>query len=284
MRFLLLIDAGAHTDVGRVRQNNEDACRIEPTLDLYVLCDGMGGEAHGELASTMAVETVVTHCLEAQNNIAAPLFGESRAGLSETTNRLASAVTLANRKIFDAASSNAEHAGMGTTIVAAWLKDGRLSLAHVGDSRAYLLRAGALEQLTEDHSLVAENVRRGTMTPQEAENSSLQSVLMRALGTSAEVQVDASECVLLEGDTLVLCSDGLTRMVTDPEIASTITTVEPAQAAAKRLVELANDYGGADNVTVIVIRILPSADGFIARLRRWSKGGDDHAGRKNSSE
>ncbi len=233
----MLIDAGAHNDVGRVRQNNEDAYRLEPALDLYVLCDGMGGEAHGELASTLAVETVVTHCLEAQNNIAAPLFGESRAGLSETTNRLASAVTLANRKIFEAASSNPEHAGMGTTIVTAWLKNGRLSVAHVGDSRAYLLRAGSLEQLTEDHSLVAENVRRGIMTPQEAENSSVQSVLIRSLGSSADVQVDASECMLLEGDTLVLCSDGLTRMVTDPEIASTITTVEPAQAAAKRLVE-----------------------------------------------
>jgi len=275
-----VIDAGAHSDVGRVRQNNEDSYRIEAALDLYVLCDGMGGEAHGEVASAMAVETVVTHCLEAQNNISAPLFGEPRTDLSETTNRLASAVTLANRKIFETASANPENAGMGTTIVAAWLKDGRLSLAHVGDSRAYLLRAGALEQLTDDHSLVAENVRRGIMTPQEAENSSLQSVLMRALGSAREVQVDASEYMLLEGDILVICSDGLTRMVTDPEIASTITTVEPAQAAAKRLVDLANDYGGADNVTVIVIRVLPSSDGILARLRRWSKGADNPPGRK----
>jgi PPM family protein phosphatase len=276
----LVIDAGAHSDVGRVRQNNEDSYRIEAALDLYVLCDGMGGEAHGEVASAMAVETVVTHCLEAQNNISAPLFGEPRTDLSEITNRLASAVTLANRKIFETASANPENAGMGTTIVAAWLKDGRLSLAHVGDSRAYLLRAGALEQLTDDHSLVAENVRRGIMTPQEAENSSLQSVLMRALGSGREVQVDASEYMLLEGDILVICSDGLTRMVTDPEIASTITTVEPAQAAAKRLVDLANDYGGADNVTVIVVRVLPSSDGILARLRRWSKGADNPPTRK----
>jgi protein phosphatase len=276
----LVIDAGAHSDVGRVRQNNEDSYRIEAALDLYVLCDGMGGEAHGEVASAMAVETVVTHCLEAQNNISAPLFGEPRTDLSEITNRLASAVTLANRKIFETASANPENAGMGTTIVAAWLKDGRLSLAHVGDSRAYLLRGGALEQLTDDHSLVAENVRRGIMTPQEAENSSLQSVLMRALGSGREVQVDASEYMLLEGDILVICSDGLTRMVTDPEIASTITTVEPAQAAAKRLVDLANDYGGADNVTVIVVRVLPSSDGILARLRRWSKGADNPPARK----
>ena len=161
---------------------------------------------------------------------------------------------------------------MGTTIVAAWLKNGRLSLAHVGDSRAYLLRGGALEQLTADHSLVAENVRRGIMTPQEAETSNLQSVLIRALGSGAEVQVDVSENALLEGDMLVLCSDGLTRMVTDPEIASTMTTVEPAQAAANRLIELANEYGGVDNVTVIVVRILPGANGLLARLKRWTTG------------
>jgi len=280
----LLIDAGAQSDMGRVRQNNEDAYRIEPALDLYILCDGMGGEAHGEMASQLGVETVLTHCLEAQNNISAPLFGELRTDLAETTNRLASAVTLANRKIFEAASANPDQSGMGTTIVAAWLKDGRLSLAHVGDSRAYLLRGGALEQLTDDHSLVAENVRRGIMTPQEAENSSLQSVLMRALGSNANVEVDASEYMLLEGDTLVLCTDGLTRMVTDPEIASTITTVEPAQAAAQRLVELANDYGGVDNVTVIVIRVLPDSNGFLARLRRWSKGGDNRVAPKRPAE
>ena len=160
----------------------------------------------------------------------------------------------------------------------------RLSLAHVGDSRAYLLRGGALEQLTADHSLVAENVRRGIMTPQEAETSNLQSVLIRALGSSAEVQVDVSEHALLEGDMLVLCSDGLTRMVTDPEIASTITTVEPAQAAANRLIELANEYGGADNVTVIVVRILQGSNGLLARLKRWTTGADDQPAAKGSAD
>jgi serine/threonine protein phosphatase PrpC len=279
----LLIDAGARSDVGLVRKNNEDAYRVEPTLDLYVLCDGMGGEAHGEVASTMAADAVVTHCLEAQNNLSAPLFGEPRTDLSEASNRLASAVTLANRKIFEEAAANPLHRGMGTTIVAAWLKNGRLSLAHVGDSRAYLLRGGALEQLTADHSLVAENVRRGIMTPQEAESSNLQSVLIRALGSGAEVQVDVSEHALLEGDMLVLCSDGLTRMVTDPEIASTMTTVEPAQAAANRLIELANEYGGVDNATVIVVRMLQGSNGLLARLKRWTTGADDGPTGKSSA-
>jgi protein phosphatase len=134
-----------------------------------------------------------------------------------------------------------------------------------------LLRGGSLEQLTADHSLVAEQVRRGVLTPQEAETSQLQSVLIRALGSEEQVQVDSDEHILLEGDTLLLCSDGLTRMVSDPEIASTLMTVEPAQAAAERLVDLANEYGGLDNVTLIVVRALPNSGGILQRLRRrWS--------------
>jgi len=266
----LHIDAGGQTHVGRVRQNNEDDYRIESSLELYVLSDGIGGEEQGEVASALAVETVVAHCQEAQNHHATPLFVEPRADVSERTNRLISAATLANRKIFDSAASQPD-VHMGATIVAAWLQDERLSLVHVGDSRAYLLRGGTFEQLTADHSLVAEQVRRGVLTPQEAETSQLQSVLIRALGSQEQVEVDADEHILLEGDTLLLCSDGLTRMVTDPEIASTLTTTEPSQAAAERLVELSNEYGGLDNVTVIVVRVLPDEHGFLDRLRRWSR-------------
>ena len=255
---------------------------IEQTLDLYVLSDGMGGQAHGEVASATAVETIVTHCLEAQNNLSAPMFGEPNASLSINTNRLLSAMTLANRRIFDSAAADPECRGMGATVVAVWLQDRRLSVVHVGDSRAYLLRAGTLKQLTADHSLVADNVRRGIMTPQEAETSNLQNVLMRALGSQAQVEIDADEHTLQEGDALVLCSDGLTRMVTDPEIASTVMTVEPAQAAAVRLVDLANEYGGEDNITAIVVRVLPGENGLMARLRRWSKSsGGDGVGSKS---
>ena len=268
------IEVGAQTHVGRVRGNNEDAFQMEESLNLYVVSDGIGGEAHGEVASALAVETVVRHCLEAENHHAAPLFIEPRPDLCERTNRLASAVTLANRKIFDSASSNPAQNRMGATIVAAWVQGQRVSLVHVGDSRAYLLRGGSFDQLTADHSLVAEQVRRGVLTPQEAETSQLQSVLIRALGSEERVEVDADEHILFEGDTLVLCSDGLTRMVSDPEIASTLMTVEPAQAAAERLVELANEYGGQDNVTVIVVRALAGSSGILDRLRRWTKHSD----------
>lgn len=263
------IDTGARSEVGRVRNNNEDSYRMVPELNLYVLSDGMGGEAHGEVASAIAVDTVATHCLEAANNFSAAFFGEPRGDLSEKTNRLSSAVRLANHKIHEAASGDATRRGMGATILAAWIDGQRLSLVHVGDSRAYLLRSGVLEQLTCDHSLVAEQVRRGILTPQQADTSEMQSVLVRALGTHEDVEVDSDEHLLMDGDTLLLCSDGLTRMVTDPEIASTLITHSEAQAAADRLVELANEYGGEDNVTVVLARITPGPDRLLNRLRRW---------------
>jgi protein phosphatase len=160
---------------------------------------------------------------------------------------------------------------MGATIVAAWIDGQKLSLAHVGDSRAYLLRAGSLDQLTADHSLVAEKVRIGILTPQEADASELQSVLTRAVGTNATVDVDSDEQVLLGGDSLLLCSDGLTRMVTDPEIASTILTSTSAQEAADRLVDLANENGGVDNISVIVLQILEKSGGMLERLKVWKR-------------
>ncbi len=159
---------------------------------------------------------------------------------------------------------------MGATILAAWLDETHMSLAHVGDSRAYLLRAGTLEQLTADHSLVAEQVRRGVMTPQQAEKSELQSVLTRALGTEEEIEVDADELALLDGDTLLLCSDGLTRMVPELEIAATLQELRGAQQAADRLVELAKRHGGQDNITVIVARLGPRPNGWFSKLRRWT--------------
>jgi PPM family protein phosphatase len=271
MRDSLHIEIGARTDVGRTRRNNEDCYQVEPALNLYVLSDGMGGEAHGEVASALAVQTVVTHCQQAENSRATPIFGEPRSDVCERTNRLASAIHLANRKVFEAASANPGQRGMGATIVAAWIEGQRLSLAHVGDSRAYLLRAGSLDQLTADHSLVAEKVRVGILTPQEADSSELQSVLTRAVGTSATVEVDSDEQMLLVGDSLLLCSDGLTRMVTDPEIASTLLTAISAQEAADRLVDLANENGGADNISVIVMRMVHKSEGVLERLKIWKR-------------
>jgi serine/threonine protein phosphatase PrpC len=270
VRPLLHIQVGARTDLGRVRKNNEDCYSVDDTLQLYVLSDGMGGEAHGEVASQLAVQTVLTHCRQAANSRATPIFGESSPDVSERTNRLASAIRLANRKVFEAAS-DAEHKGMGATIVAAWVDGQRLSLAHVGDSRAYLLRAGTLDQLTADHSLVAEKVRVGILTPQEADASEMQSVLTRAVGTSGAVEVDTDEQAIVVGDLILLCSDGLTRMATDPEVASTLLTSSSAQEAADRLVDLANENGGMDNVSVIVLSVLEKSESVFERLKIWKR-------------
>jgi PPM family protein phosphatase len=267
----LHIESGARTDLGRVRKNNEDYYSIDSSLQLYVLSDGMGGEAHGEVASKLAVQTVLTHCKQAENSRATPIFGESSPEVTERTNRLASAIHLANRKVFETAAANVAQKGMGATIVAAWIDAQRLSIAHVGDSRVYLLRAGSMDQLTADHSLVAEKVRVGILTPQEADASELQSVLTRAVGTNSTVEVDTDEQVLLVGDFVLLCSDGLTRMVTDPEIASTLLTSASAQESADRLVDLANDNGGADNVSVIVLSVLQKSESVLDRLKIWKK-------------
>ena len=273
------IKSGGISDVGRVRSNNEDCFRIVSELGLFVLSDGMGGEAHGEVASALAVETVVKHCLEGENNPALPVFGETRAGWSARTKRLSSAVHLANKNIFESAAKHPEQAGMGATLTAVWVTENNLSIAHVGDSRAYILRSGSLEQLTSDHSLVAEQVRRGILTSAQAEESEMQSVLLRALGSNPEVEVDAEEQPLFPRDVLLLCSDGLTRMVMEPEIAGALQSEPDPTKAAERLVALANECGGADNVTVIVVNTAAESKGWFSWLRlgaRKSANGNGH--------
>jgi serine/threonine protein phosphatase PrpC len=274
------VKSGGVSDVGRVRTNNEDCYRIVSERGLFVLSDGMGGEAHGEIASALAVETVIKHCIEGENNPALPVFGETQAGWSARTKRLSSAVHLANKKIFESAAEHPEQSGMGATLTAIWLSENSLSLAHVGDSRAYVLRMGSLQQITNDHSLVAEQVRRGILTTAQAEESDMQSVLLRALGANPEVEVDAQEQPLFPRDILLLCSDGLTRMVMEPEIAGALQSEpDPAKAAA-RLVALANERGGADNVTVIIVNTATESKGWFSWLRfgRKATNGNGHAG------
>jgi serine/threonine protein phosphatase PrpC len=273
------IASGGVTNVGRVRTNNEDCFRIVEPLYLYVLSDGMGGEAHGEIASALAVEMVVKHCEETENDPAMTIFGDMPAGWSEKTKRLSSAVHLANKSIYDSAQAHPEQRGMGATVTAAWIDGDRLSIAHVGDSRAYLLRSGSLQQLTSDHSLVAEQVRRGILTPAEAERSDMQSVLLRALGAHPEIEVDSEEHPLFGNDVLLLCSDGLTRMVTEPEIAGTLQAEPDPAKASERLVELANEQGGADNVTAVVVHLGGESKGWFS----WLRGGARKTARKNGS-
>ena len=256
------IVSGGVTDLGRVRTNNEDCFRIVESLNLFVLADGMGGEAHGEVASAMAVETIVKHCTDAQGDSGTTQLGLSEPSWSEKTRRLTNAVHLANKSIYEAAEANPEQHGMGATLTAGWIDGSKLSIAHVGDSRAYLLRSGNLQQLTSDHSLVAEQVRRGILTAAEAEESEMQSVLLRALGALPDIEVDTDEHTLFAGDILMFCCDGLTRMVIEPEIAGTLQAEPEPTKAAEKLIALANERGGVDNITVIVVRVGAESRGW----------------------
>jgi serine/threonine protein phosphatase PrpC len=269
------IEIGAQSDTGCVRENNEDSFGLAPEISLFVLSDGMGGLASGEVASRLAVDTILAHCREAETNLSLPLTGERVEGVSEISNRLASAVRLANQAVNDAARQSSSGQSMGATVVAVRFAAERMSLAHVGDSRVYRLRGHDIEQLTQDHSFVAEQMRQGRMTEQEASSSKLQNVLVRALGIEPEVEVDITEELVLDGDTVLLCSDGLTRELSDPQIAAVLRETVDGQEAAAHLIDLAKRAGGGDNVTVIVLRRAPKPGGKFARISRvgkWFKG------------
>jgi serine/threonine protein phosphatase PrpC len=245
---------GAATDTGRVRQVNEDAHAVRAEQGLFVVCDGMGGAASGEIASRLAVQSIVDHLNGAGPE--SPGSDPARAaGYRPQTIRLADAVRRANQCVYDHAHQNARDAGMGTTLVGAWIAQGIASLAHVGDSRAYLWRNEELEPLTEDHSLVDAQVRAGLLTREESLQSEQQNVLLRVLGFDLEVEVDLSEVPLRAGDYLMLCSDGLTRMVPEPALARAISRLRDPQRICDDLIETANRNGGVDNTTVVVVEV-----------------------------
>src|SRR5271156_2524478 len=263
------MEVGARSDIGRVRENNEDSFRLAPEMNLFVLSDGMGGLESGERASRMATETVLTHCRDAQADAALAVFGKPIEGVGDDSNRLA------NQEIFQAAQDLGGKGGMGATIVAVRFLADRACIAHVGDSRAYLFRDEQLNQLTEDHSFVAEQVRRGIITPEQAGRSRMQNVLTRALGVEQTVDVEVTEELLREGDTYLICSDGLFRELSEPQIAGILQEATGAQQAADSLVEQANHAGGGDNITAIVLRHAPKAAGAMGKIGRWFKISED---------
>lgn len=258
---------GALSDVGRKRQNNEDRYGIDTGLGLFVVCDGMGGGNAGEVASALAVATILAHFKESSNNPALPLVGDRDESFSLPANRLASAIRLANTAIHSSATDFAEWSGMGTTVVAAVIHDDMISFAHVGDSRLYLVRDGMIHSLTNDHSWVAEQIRRGILTEEEAERSPRRNIVTRALGVNAQVEVTLGETPLFDNDVFVLCSDGLTRGMQSSRILHILKETEDIPSASRRLIDHANDSGGEDNTTVIVLAIRePPLNGLWHRL------------------
>lgn len=248
--------AGVTTDKGRVRSFNEDAYVCRGDEGLFVVCDGMGGAAAGEIASQLAVETIRRQ-LGGESNGSDAASEASEEFLSRTR-RLASAVRSSHQAIHDQAQRDSRYSGMGTTVVGAWIEDHVASLAHVGDSRAYLWHKRQFQPLTRDHSLVEAQVDAGLVTSEESLQAEEQNVLLRVLGREPTVEVELSEVPVEPGDYLLLCTDGLTRTVADPDMAEAIATVREPQRICDHLVDAANRSGGPDNITVLVVEIVGS--------------------------
>ena len=243
------------TDVGKVRGNNEDSFLVDESLGLFIVADGMGGHSAGEVASKMAVESIHDGMKRFMEGRQKGIMGKIDPRLSERANQLASCVRLANQLVYESGRARPQHQGMGTTVDCVLLHKGKAAIGHIGDSRVYLSRDGKLHQLTRDHSLVEEQVRQGILKPEEAEKSHLKHILTRALGVDPNVEVDLSENDCYDGDVLLLCSDGLMKMVPDPDIAQAIRDMKTPKMIAEQLVDLANAAGGVDNVTAVVAAI-----------------------------
>ncbi len=250
----LTVEVAGKTDVGRVRANNEDNFGFDKRYGIYVVCDGMGGAAAGEVASKMAVESLLGYFRQAGKNGKVDIIGVYPSEFSMRAIALGSAINLANQQIFDASRASEDHAGMGSTLVAVAVNEDKFSIANVGDSRIYRIRGNSIQQLTQDHSLVMEQVRRGLITAEEAKRVDYQNIVIRALGAEASVQADIEDLSAEIGDVLVLCSDGLTRYLDDEKILEIVRDSTGLEYAVDKLVLTARDAGGADNITVLALK------------------------------
>lgn len=252
------------TDPGRARENNEDSVAFDAATQLAVLADGMGGYNAGEVASGMATAFI-------KSEMARWL---SEAGKQANTREIRRALEIcvdnANRSVFNAAISNAQYSGMGTTLVVAVFQDAKVLLGHIGDSRCYRFRNGELTQVTKDHSLLQEQIDAGLLTLEQAATSSHKNLVTRALGVEDAVLLELNELAVEAGDLYLMCSDGLSDMANDAEIASVLESQTPVAQKADQLISLANEHGGRDNISVLLIQA-GAADkrrGLISRLLR----------------
>ena len=237
------LDVAHRTDIGLIREENEDALFINPAQQLFIVADGMGGHNAGEVASQMACQ-VIPECL--QENIS----------LKDTLSTLVGACLEAHNRICSEASSQPELNGMGTTAEVLWIREDRAYFAHVGDSRIYLFREGRLRQLTEDQSLVNKYLREGLITRQDARYSLMRNVVLQALGGPEELKPETGEVLLEEDDVLLICTDGLTDLLEDEEIEEILHSESDLNSQANLLCDTALDRGGKDNITVVLIRVM----------------------------
>jgi protein phosphatase len=254
----------SQTDPGLLRDNNEDAVTFDQETRLAILADGMGGYNAGEIAANMATTFIKTELTRWLGEVG------KRAGAKEVKRAMEICVENANRSIYNSANSNPQYSGMGTTLVVAIFQEKRVIVGHVGDSRCYLFRAGQLQRITRDHSLLQEQLDAGLITPQEAAVSLNKNLVTRALGVEDAVLLEAHEHAVEPEDIYLMCSDGLTDMVSDEQIAQIMVTDDPLDLRAKRLVDTANANGGRDNITVLLTQSHVSGKkrGFMSRLLR----------------
>ena len=254
------IEAFGLTDVGRKRKHNEDAFALDLSDGLFIVADGMGGHAAGEVAARITVETIGEFIAATRQKEEATWPFKYNHSLHFNSNRLAIAIEKANERVMAAVAAQPWLKGMGTTVVAGLLNEKILSLAHVGDSRAYMFRGGKLQRLTDDHSWVHEQVAAGILTEDEAKSHPLKNVVTRALGGGPSVSPDLQELSFSARDRFLFCSDGLTTMLSDEEIEQTVSENEDPQQLCRALVDLANEKCGVDNITVVVARVLNSSE------------------------
>ncbi len=251
-----MIEAFGKTDVGRRRKLNEDNLLIDRDIDLYAVCDGMGGHNAGEVASKMAIETLhafITKSQGEEKDITWPYGLEPH--LSFEANRLKTAIKLANKRIFKAADNREDYTGMGTTLVAALVNDGMLTVGNAGDSRVYMVRAGKLTQLTRDDSWVSAAWAEGILSSDEIDRHPLRNVITKAVGAKVDIELETSEHKLADGDIVLLCSDGLHAMITDEKILALLHPLPGSlEKTADVLIDAANEAGGKDNVSVVLLK------------------------------
>ena len=260
------------TDTGKVREHNEDTIAVDPEIGLLVLADGMGGYNAGEVASGIAVKTIVNLVRESVEREDMRVH-DGGSGMSRPAIILRDAIHRANKIIYQTARTQPQCEGMGTTVVSALLFDNKIAIAHVGDSRLYRLRSDKFEQVTMDHSLLQELVDRGFYSAEEAQRAANKNYVTRALGVEPNVEVEIQEIPVQKGDFYVLCSDGLSDMVEDDDIHLTISTFSAnLDTVAKQLIQLTNDNGGRDNVSVVMAHVLetfPANKGILDKILGW---------------
>jgi protein phosphatase len=243
--MMTTMDCYGATDVGLKRKNNEDAFAMKPTQGVYVVADGMGGAAAGEVASRIFTETTME-----------VFSGSGDRSEKETLDLVERTFMVANERILNHVSTNPEHKGMGCTAEVTAFCNGRIVLGHVGDSRTYRFRDSQLKQLSADHSVVQEQIDQGIITPDEALNHPMRNIILRAVGVKKTIVPDFLTGKALEGDLFLLCSDGLTDMIADREIVDVLRSVDSVPEKTEKLIALAKSAGGRDNITVVLIRVL----------------------------